>query len=200
MARGEGTGETTVAVSQASAFAYLADPRNAAEWFAGVALEGAPSDPLREGMTWRFVQHLRRDRVVPVRMQAYTVPSRFVWRTQRRWPFTNLAWELRCELAAPSGGSPEETSVKITNNATQLSFTIRIEPGPLGWASLMLGAWLAPHSLGQRAQRAVDRAGELLLAREEVLRGGQGQHGRQGHSRHRHPPSRKPSGGRSRPR
>lgn len=168
MAMREGTGQATVDIGPAAAFTYLADPRNAPEWFAGVALDGAPTGPLREGMTWRFVQRLRGGRVVPVRMDAYAFPSRFVWRTQFRWPRTNLAWEMRCEPLVAPNGEPAPAA-----QASRLTFTIRIEPGPLGWPALALGAWLSPQSLGQRAQRAVESAREVLLARAEVQGGRQ---------------------------
>ncbi len=159
-----GSGEALVAVNPAAAFAYLADPRNAGEWFASVALEEAPQGRLREGMTWRFVQRLRRGHVIPVRLQTYEYPSRFVWRTRYPWPRTNLAWELHCE---PAEAANEATSAPRTH----LRFSITIEPRPLGWPALALGAWLSPHSLRHRAQGAVDRARELLLAREEALGG-----------------------------
>ncbi|HEX6817044.1 MAG TPA: SRPBCC family protein, partial [Ktedonobacterales bacterium] len=152
--------------SPADVFAYLADPCNAGEWFASVAIEAAPSGPPHEGMTWRFVQRLRAGRTVPVRMQVYEFPSRFIWRTQVMWPRSNLAWEMRLESAGPAGESPHPPR-------TRLRFTITIDPGPVSWVAFVLGAWLSPHALDRRAQGGADRARELLQARSEVS-GGRG--------------------------
>lgn len=156
-----GSGEALVPGRPVDVFAYLADPRNAAEWFASVALDETPSGSVRQGMAWRFVQRGRRGQAVPVRMQVYEFPSRFVWRTQFIWPRTNLVWQMRCEPAEPA----EATA---SSPATRLRFTITIEPGPLGWLTFVLGAWLSPYGLDRRAQGGVDRARELLEARAEV--------------------------------
>lgn len=161
-----GSGETVVPGRPVDVFTYLADPRNAAEWFAGVALEEAPSGPAREGMTWRFVPRGRRGRAVPVRMQVYEFASRFVWRTQFIWPRTNLVWEMRCEPERPAEESSNATR-------TRLRFSITIEPGPLGWLTFVLGAWLSPYGLDRRAQGGADRARDLLEARAEAV-GGRG--------------------------
>lgn len=166
-----GSGEALVPGRPVDVFAYLADPRNAAEWFASVAPE-TPSGPMREGTAWRFVQRGRRGRTVPVRMAVYEFPSRFVWRTQFTWPRTNLVWAMRCEPAEPAEGSPNAP-------ATRLRFSITIEPGPLGWLTFALGAWLSPYGLDRRAQGGADRARELLEARAEVSGRRAGQSGRQ---------------------
>lgn len=145
----EGTGETTVAAPPEVAFAYLADPRNAQQWFAGAALGEQPEGAPHAGMRWRFVQ-ARSKRIVPVRMEVYEPPSHFVWRTALHWPRTNLRWEMQCEpLAEGEGG-------------TRLRMTIGIEPGPLG----LLALWLAKPAFrpdpAMQAQRAVERARDAL--------------------------------------
>lgn len=145
----EGTGETTVAAPPEVAFAYLADPRNARDWFAGAALAEQPEGAPQAGMRWRFVQS-RSKRVVPVRMEVYEPPSRFVWRTTLHWPRTNLRWEMRCEpLAEEAGGA-------------RLRMTIGIEPGPMGWLGLHLSPRLYRPDPAMQAQRAVERAREAL--------------------------------------
>ncbi len=154
MALREGTGAARVAVRPAATFAYLADPRNAPEWFAGAAFAQAPEGPPRQGMTWSVVQRQSSGRVAPVAMSVYEPPSRFVWRTQLRWPRTNLVWEMRC--------APTE------DEGTGLTFTIRIEPGPLGWLTLLAAAPFSRGAVARRAQRAVDRACAALLERSTL--------------------------------
>lgn len=155
MAR-EGTGETTVAVAPAVAFAYLADPRRAPEWFAGVQFAERPEGEPRAGMRWRFVQVRSGNRIVPVRMAVYEPPTRFVWRTTHRWPRTNLRWEMRCE-PAPEGNAGEVGAL--------LRMTIGIEPGPMGWLSLWLAKPAFRPDPAMQAQRAVERARDALLER-----------------------------------
>jgi polyketide cyclase/dehydrase/lipid transport protein len=151
----EGTGEATVEVACDVAFAYLADPRHAQEWFAGATLAEQPEGAVHAGMRWRFVQVRSDNRVVPVRMAMYEPPTQFVWQTAFRWPRTNLRWEMRCEPAA--------TGV----DTTLLRMTIRILPGPVGWLAL----WVSPRAYrpdpAMQAQRAVDRAREALLERAD---------------------------------
>jgi uncharacterized protein YndB with AHSA1/START domain len=150
MALGSGTGEATAEVPPAAAFAYLADPRNAPQWFAGATFAEEPEGQPREGMAWSFRQ-TRSARVVPVHMSVYEPPSRFVWRTQLGWPRTNLVWEMRCDPVGKKGAR------------TRLAFTIRIEPGPLGWPALLAAAPFSRGDVARRAERAVDRAREALL-------------------------------------
>ncbi len=145
----EGTGETTVAATPEVAFAYLADPRNARQWFAGAALAEQPEGAPHAGMRWRFVQ-ARSKRVVPVRMEVYEPPSRFVWRTALHWPRTNLRWEMRCE---PIAGEAD---------GTRLRMTIGIEPGPMGWLALWLAKPAFRPDPAMQAQRAVERARDAL--------------------------------------
>jgi uncharacterized protein YndB with AHSA1/START domain len=146
----EGTGEAAVAAPPEVAFAYLADPRNAQQWFAGAALAEQPEGAPHAGMRWRFVQ-ARSKRIVPVRMEVYEPPSHFVWRTSLHWPRTNLRWEMRCEPLAGGEGR------------TRLRMTIGIEPGPMGWLALWLAKPAFRPDPAMQAQRAVERARDALL-------------------------------------
>jgi uncharacterized protein YndB with AHSA1/START domain len=171
----EGTGETTVAAPPEVAFAYLADPRNARQWFAGAALAEQPEGAPHAGMRWRFVQ-ARSKRVVPVGMEIYEPPSHFVWRTALHWPRTNLRWEMRCEpIALPSPLQGEGQRM----NGTRLRMTIGIEPGPMGWLALWLAKPAFRPDPAMQAQRAVERARDAL---EERLKPDSGR-----------PPAHKPS-------
>jgi hypothetical protein len=147
-----GSGEAAVAVAREAAFRYLSDPRNAPEWFAGVQFPEQPEGSPRAGMIWRFVQARSDNRVIPVRMEVYEPPTRFVWRTALHWPRTNLRWEMTCV----ADGAPDAVS-------TRLRMTIGIEPGPVGW----LGLWISPRAYrpdpALQAQRAVERARDTLL-------------------------------------
>lgn len=149
----EGTGEATVSVVADVAFAYLADPRHAPEWFAGATLAEPPEGAPYAGMTWRFIQVRSDNRVVPVRMEVYDPPSHFVWRTTLRWPRTNLRWEMRCEPVAAGEGS------------ARLRMTIGIEPGPVGWLALWLSKPAFRPDPAMQAQRAVERARDALQQR-----------------------------------
>ncbi|HEY7342594.1 MAG TPA: SRPBCC family protein [Ktedonobacterales bacterium] len=155
----EGTGEVTVATTPEVAFAYLADPRNARQWFAGATLAEQPEGAPHAGMRWRFVQ-ARSKRVVPVRMEIYEPPSHFVWRTALRWPRTNLRWEMCCEPEAlPLSPQGKGQSV----SGTRLRMTIGIEPGPMGWLALWLAKPAFRPDPAMQAQRAVERARDALL-------------------------------------
>jgi hypothetical protein len=48
--------------------------------------------------------------------------------------------------------------------ATLLRLTIRIEPGPLGWLSMLAAGALRGEVIAERAQRAVERARDILIA------------------------------------
>jgi uncharacterized protein YndB with AHSA1/START domain len=155
----EGTGEVEVPVAPREAFAYLADPRHAPRWFAGVEVVDAPQGPIAMGVTWRFIQTQSGGRASPTRMALYEPPTRFVWRTARRWPATNLTWEVNC--------------LPVTENprATLLRLTIRIEPGPLGWLSVLAASAFRSSVIADRAQRAVERARDVLVASSPTPRG-----------------------------
>ena len=164
----EGTGEATVAATPEAAFAYLADPRNAQQWFAGAALAEQPEGAPYAGMRWRFVQ-ARSKRVVPVRMEVYEPPSHFLWRTALRWPRTNLRWEMRCEpetLPPPPQGEGQSVG------GVRLRMTIGIEPGPMGWLGLHLSPRLYRPDPAMQAQRAVERARDALEERSISHTGG----------------------------
>ena len=153
MAR-EGSGEATATVDLAAAFAYLSNPFRAPEWFAGVQFAERPDGEPRAGMRWRFIQVRSGNRVVPMRMEVYEPPTRFVWRTTHLWPRTNLRWEMQCEPV------PEEEG-----GGTRLRMTIGIEPGPMGWLSLWLSKPAFRPDPAMQAQRAVERARDALLER-----------------------------------
>jgi hypothetical protein len=164
----EGSGEAEAPVAPHVAFSYLADPRHAPRWFAGVEVVDAPVGSLAAGARWTFIQTQSGERKSPTRMEVFEPPARFVWRTARRWPATNLAWELRC---LPVAENPR---------ATLLRLTIRIEPGPLGWLSALVASALRGDVIGERAQRAVERARDALIATSPTPRRQQGRRERRG--------------------
>jgi len=148
----EGLGEVEAPVAPHVAFAYLADPRHAPRWFAGVEVKDAPTGSLSAGARWTFIQTQSGGRPSPTHMAVYEPPERFLWRTMRRWPATNLAWEMRC---LPVAENPR---------ATLLRLTIRIEPGPLGWLTTLAASVFRSDVIAERAQRAVERARDILVA------------------------------------
>jgi uncharacterized protein YndB with AHSA1/START domain len=164
----EGTGEIEAPVAPHVAFAYLADPRHAPRWFAGVEVADAPVGSLVAGSRWMFIQTQSGGRKSPTRMTAYEPPTRFIWRTMRRWPATNLAWEMRC------------LPVKENPRATLLRLTIRIEPGPLGWLSALAVGAMRGDVIAERAQRAVERARDALIATSPAPPRQQGRRDRRG--------------------
>jgi len=148
----EGSGEVEAPVAPHVAFAYLADPRHAPRWFAGVEVADAPVGPLTAGSRWAFIQTQSGGRKSLTCMAVYEPPEHFVWRTTRRWPATNLAWEMHC------------LPVEENPRATLLRLTIRIEPGPLGWLSALAVGAMRGDVIAERAQRAVERARDALIA------------------------------------
>lgn len=159
----DGSGEATAAVAPAVAFAFLADPRHAGEWFAGAGFETPPRGPARVGLEWSVAQTPGTRRVQPMRMTVYEPPSRFVWETQYRAPFqTNFVFEMACEPAEsePVEGEGETEGVE----STRLRFTIRLRPGVVQWASIAAGFALLRRALRERAQKAAERAAEAVLA------------------------------------
>lgn len=157
----EGSGEAMTAVAPAVAFAFLADPRHAGEWFAGAGFETPPSGPARAGLEWSFARTPGTRRVQPMRMTVYEPPSRFVWETQYRSPLqTNFAFEMRCEPVESEAVEGEPSST----HSTRLRFTIRLRPGVVQWVSIAAGFALLRRALRERAQKAAERAAEAVLA------------------------------------
>lgn len=150
MLSGEGSAHTRV--SCAVAFAYLADPRHAPEWFAHVNVQGLEPGPPRLGQTWTFSGSGGAGKPQPVHLAVYDPPHCFVWRTQLpRWR-TNIVWTVTC-APAPEGG-------------TLLALTTRWQPGLAGWPPALLAALLAAvitrGSLRDRAQRTVEHARDAV--------------------------------------
>jgi len=140
-----------VALPPAAAFAYLADPRHAPDWFAGAAFAVPPEGVPRLGQSWSFARTRGTRRVLPVAVAAFEPPRRFLWQTTLGSRRDNNAWEVECVPAAAG--------------ATRLTVTIRLIPGPLGWLSILLYRPLVRGALRERARRAAARARDALLAR-----------------------------------
>lgn len=147
----EGTGEALTTVAPATAFAFLANPRNAGAWFAGAGFAEPPVGPPRAGQTWRFDKTPGTRRVQPVHMSVYEPPSRFVWETQLPAALTNFTWELCC---APAGAERP--------GGTRLCLTYRLRPGLVQWLTTAVGFSLVGHALREQAQAAADRAAKAL--------------------------------------
>jgi uncharacterized protein YndB with AHSA1/START domain len=154
----EGSAEVTIACPADAAFAWLADPRNAGEWFASVTLPAPPARPLRVGATWNFSLTRQRGRVIPIRLATYQPRQSFTWETAYPGWRDNLQWTL---AFTPAPGAADTTHLRMT---------IRQRPGPLGWPALLLAALLTRFSAAEgasmaaRAERAAQRAGEALEA------------------------------------
>lgn len=144
----EGQGETTVAVAHRTAFDYLADPRHAPGWFAGVTFAEEPQGTPRVGTTWRFRQ--RNGKIVPVRIVAHERLVRFAWRTTYPAIRSNLEWQIAFD-AAPEG--------------TALRMTIRILPSPLAALGLVVTRRASQLRVEEQARAAVERARDALLER-----------------------------------
>lgn len=156
----QGRGEATVATTPAVAFTFLADPRNAGEWFAGSGFAEAPSGSPRAGMTWRFERMRGTRGEVPVTMTLYEPPSRFVWETRLGAFSTNIVWELQCE---PVTLESEELD-QPTLPGSLITMTIRLRPRLFGWLGVLPALPLLRGQLPARAQRAANRAAEAVLA------------------------------------
>lgn len=162
----EGSGEATAAVSPIAAFAFLADPHHASEWFAGAGFAVPPTGPVREGLTWSFEQTPGTRHIVPMRMTIYEPPRRFAWASQASRYLTNHIWELRCEPAMP--GAPEPGAILTSESEseqTRLVMTISLQPGLVDMLSTAAGYVLVRRALREQAQRAVTRAAEALETR-----------------------------------
>lgn len=145
------TGTAHTRVSPAAAFAYLADPQHAPEWFARVAVEDLAPGPPHVGQRWRFVERGRRGtpRAKPVRMSVYDA-SCFTWETRLSRGRTNLVWDVEC-VPDPDGG-------------TTIVLSLRWRPGLLDWPVTLAGAILGGRALAERAQRTVERARDAVEA------------------------------------
>jgi hypothetical protein len=163
----EGTGEAVAKVEVAAAFAFLADPYNGRLWFASAGPLEPPGQTIAPGLTWHLPKTKQTRRVLPLKMVTYQPPECFAWATQLGGLSTNHIWEVRLRPGPESG-------------TTTISMALRLRPGPVG----RLGALIAPaalrRTLATRAQRAVDRACEVLEAQEHVSRHGRIQRMRSG--------------------
>ena len=210
MALREGRGVTTAPVTVAVAFAFLADPRNAPEWFAPVTFAWAePGDAppqtalpssrvassaivTRLGATWRFLPNSparrgwvtgRRRAAIPMRMATYEPPTSFAWETTYPTSRDNLRWEITCVPASSDAADGTDAATTATTaepdramdsppaqttQHTTIHMSLRIQPGPLGWVSLLVVAPFTRGGLDRRAQRALDRTRETLAARAEL--------------------------------
>ena len=147
------TDEALVTVAPSVAFAYLADPRNAGAWFTGAGFASAPAGQPQSGQTWAFERTTGTRAVQPVRMEVYSPPSRFVWRTTRPPLWTGFEWTMACE--------PVEGKL----SSTTLRFTIRLRPGLVQWPLSLLGYRLVRRALQRQATTVVNRAAAAILSR-----------------------------------
>ena len=155
-----GTGSALVAASPAVTFAFLADPRNAGEWFASSGFAEPPSGSPRAGMTWRFERMRGTRRPVPVRMSVYEPPTRFVWETRLGLFGANNAWELRIEPESVVSEDPDQPSAP----GARVTMTIQLRPRLLGWVAVLPALPLLRGQLPARAERAADRAAAAVLS------------------------------------
>jgi hypothetical protein len=167
------TGTTRTRVAPAAAFAYLADPRHAGDWFASVTVSAPAPGPLHQGQTWRFAGAGKRGEQT-IRLALYDPPRHFVWETATpRWG-TSLVWELALTSSAPTG--------------TTMALTTRWRVRPLGWPQAAFAAIVGRRTLPSRCQHTVERARDAIEAafpapHASQLSGGgpparQGPHGR----------------------
>ena len=158
-----GKGEATVAATPAVAFAFLSDPRNSGEWFAGSGFAEPPVGAPRAGMTWRFERMRGTRRPVAVTMSVYEPPSRFVWETRLGVFGSNNAWELRFEPVTIESEEPEQPA----RPGTRITMTIRLRPRLFGWFVVLPALPLLRGQLPARAQRAADRAAAAVHGRAQ---------------------------------
>ena len=155
--RFEGSGEAVVPVAPATAFAFLADPRNASAWFAGAGFVARPQGPPRTGEEWSFAETPGTRRVTPTHMTRYEPPEHFRWETRLSAWQTNFAWEMRCE--------PD-------SEGTRLRFTIQLRPGLLEYPAALIGFRLTRRALARAAERTAEQAAEALTQRQDQGRTG----------------------------
>jgi hypothetical protein len=153
----EGTAEAVAMVEIATAFAFLADPRNTQLWFATAPLVEPVSGPLFAGMTWRLAKTVETRRVTPLCMAVYQPPERFVWETRLPGPATNHSWELRLSPGTEAG-------------TVSMSMTLRLKLGPVAQLSALMAPARLRRILTVRAQRALDRARAAMEAEQQVGR------------------------------
>jgi hypothetical protein len=146
------TGTAHTRVPSTTAFAYLADPRHAPQWFGRVAVADlAPGLP-RVGQHWRFVESRRRGApsAKPVRIVAYDAPRQFTWETELpRWR-TNLVWTVVC--------APDPA------RSTTLTLVLRWRPGVLDWPVTLTAGLVGHRALAARTQGTVDQARDAVEA------------------------------------
>jgi hypothetical protein len=153
----EGTGEAVAKVEVATAFAFLADPYNGRLWFASAGPLEPPGQPIAAGLTWHLEKTRQTRRVLSLKMVTYQPPECFVWTTQLGGLATNHVWEVHLRPGPESG-------------TTTVSMALRLRPGPIGWFSALIAPAGLRRTLSTRAQRAVDRACEVMEAQEQVSR------------------------------
>jgi hypothetical protein len=147
-----GAAELLVEVPAEAAFTFLADPRNAGEWFSAAGFASPPEGKLRQDMTWTVAQTAETRRPVPTRMTIYEPPSRFAWATVLGPLTVNWTWQLECRPAPDADPS-----------ATLLHLTIRLRPGIQAPITLIFGRSMR-RTLDIRAARALERAHDALIA------------------------------------
>ena len=155
-------------VDLATAFAFLADPRNSRLWFISAALAEPPEGPPRQGLVWCLEKTRETRRVLSLSMDTYEPPHRFVWATRSSHLRTSHSWELRFQPGPESG-------------TTSISMTLRLGLGPLGWPIGLIASARLRRTLERRAARALERACAVLEEESQV--------GRRGRET---PPSRRP--------
>jgi hypothetical protein len=142
-------------VKVATAFAFLADPRNTQLWFATAPLVEPVSGPLFEGMTWRLAKTVETRRVTPLGMAVYQPPERFVWETRLRGPATNHSWEVRLSPGTDAG-------------TVKMSMTLRLRLGPVDHLSALVAPARLRRIVTVRAQRALERARAAMEAEQHA--------------------------------
>ncbi len=99
-------------------------------------------------------------------MAHYAPPDGFAWETTYSGWRDNLRWEIVC---AESPREPQQEQQE--HPATCVTMTIRQEPGPFGWLVLLASAPFMRFRAGwleRRANRALERARQTLIAYNEV--------------------------------